>query len=348
MEKGDCVENIKDGQKVEGLFLVSEMAKAETRAGKPYLTIHVMDKTGTLTGRVWDNADRWEKECPPGRVVRLVGQAQSYKGAIQLKINSLHKIADNEVDLTQFAPATSRNITQMAAELLELVKSIVDPHLKKLLLHFLDDNVFTEDFFQAPAAKNMHHAYLGGLLEHTLNVTRLADMVAGLYPSIDRSLLISGAILHDIGKIKEFSYPVPPFDYTDRGRLVGHIVIGVEMLHEHIAKLKEFPEDMAMRIEHLILSHHGRYEFGAPSLPMLHEAFILNFLDDLDSKINYVERLSSQVDKPGYQWSEYQRFLERFLYLTGNKMTHNMEEPLTNNRKEGETPVPGVKQPSLF
>jgi len=158
MEKGDCVENIKDGQKVEGLFLVSEMAKAETRAGKPYLTIHVMDKTGTLTGRVWDNADRWEKECPPGRVVRLVGQAQSYKGAIQLKINSLHKIADNEVDLTQFAPATSCNIAQMAAELLEIVKSIADPHLKKLLLHFLDDKVFAEDFFQAPAAKNMHHA----------------------------------------------------------------------------------------------------------------------------------------------------------------------------------------------
>lgn len=348
MEKGDSVENIQDNQKVEGLFLVSEMSRAETRAGKPYLTVKVMDKTGSLTGRVWDNADHWEKECTPGKVVLLLGQAQSYKGAIQLKINSLQQVEDNEVDLTEFAPATSRNTTQMAAELLKIVKSVSDPHIKKLLLHFLDDTTFTEDFYQAPAAKNMHHAYLGGLLEHTLNVTRLADMVAGLYSSVDRSLLIAGAILHDIGKIKEFSYPIPPFDYTDRGRLVGHIVLGVEMLHEHIARIKGFPAEITMRLEHLILSHHGRYEFGSPALPMFHEAFILNFLDDLDSKINYVERLSSQVDKPGYQWSEYQRFMERFLYLSGKKMSEDIEEPIPAKQEKNEASGPDFKQPSLF
>ncbi|MBC8319056.1 MAG: HD domain-containing protein [Desulfobulbaceae bacterium] len=348
MEKGDCVENIQDNQKVEGLFLVSEVSRAETRAGKPYLTLKVMDKTGSLTGRVWDNADHWEKECTPGKVVLLQGQSQSYKGAIQLKINSVQQVGDDDVDLTAFAPSTSHNTTQMAAELLELVKGVADPHIRKLLLHFLEDNAFMEDFCQAPAAKNMHHAYLGGLLEHTLNVARLADMVAGLYSSVDRSLLIAGAILHDIGKIKEFSYPAPPFDYTDRGRLVGHIVLGVEMLHEHIAKIKGFPADIAMRLEHLILSHHGRYEFGSPALPMFHEAFILNFLDDLDSKINYVERLSSQLDKPGYQWSEYQRFMERFLYLSGTKMSEDVEESFSAGQEKKETAGPDSKQPPLL
>ena len=170
MKKGDCIENIQDGQNVEGLFLVSEMNRAETRAGKPYLTLQVMDKAGSLTGRVWDNADHWEKECFPGKVVFLKGLAQSYKGAIQLNIVSVNRVTDKDVDFMEFAPATPRNITEMAAELLDIVKSIKDHHVKKLLLHLLKAPEFAEDFFQAPAAKNMHHAYLGGLLEHTLNV----------------------------------------------------------------------------------------------------------------------------------------------------------------------------------
>lgn len=348
MKKGDYVENIRDGQNIEGLFLVSEVNKAETRAGKPYLTVKVMDKTGSLTGRVWDNADHWEKECAPGKVVLLKGQSQNYKGAIQLNIASVQKIDDNKVDFMEYAPSTPKNISQMAAELLDIVKSVEGKDIKKLLLQFFSDPQFTDNFFQAPAAKNMHHAYLGGLLEHTLNVVRLADMIAGLYPSIDRSLLISGAILHDIGKVKEFSYPIPPFDYTDRGRLVGHMVLGVEMLQERVAKLSGFPEEIAVRIKHLILSHHGRYEFGSPALPMLHEAFILNYLDELDSKINYVERLSAQVDKPGYHWSEYQRTLERFLFLSGTGSSLGMEEREMSSTDNSDPTEPGFTQPSLF
>ena len=165
----------------------------------------------------------------------------------------------------------------------------------------------------------MHHAYIGGLLEHSLGICRLADRVCALYPTIDRSLLIAGSILHDLGKVREFSFAVPPFDYSDQGRLLGHMVISLEILQEKLATLRDFPERTAMMIKHLVISHHGRYEFGSPALPMIREAFVLNFIDDLDAKMNYLDRLSRQAVPAEYQWTEYQRTMERFLFVTGHK-----------------------------
>lgn len=313
------ISDITDGQQVKDLFLIREVGRAETRAGKPYLTLKVMDKTGEIAGRVWDDADRWLEQCAVGRVVSLSAQAQSYKNILQLKINSLQAVSEDEVDMALFVPSTSDDIEEMTKELLKFARSVDDEFLRKLLLKLFQDKNFLPLFQKAPAAKFMHHAYLGGLLEHTLHVTRLADQVAALYPSVDRSLLLAGAMLHDVGKVKEFSFASHPFDYSDQGRLMGHMVIGVEMVQARISKIKNFPAETGVRLKHLILSHHGRYEFGAPSLPMLHEAFILNFIDDMDAKINYMERLSSQVKEEGYQWSEYQRNLERFLFLRGHK-----------------------------
>jgi 3'-5' exoribonuclease len=163
----------------------------------------------------------------------------------------------------------------------------------------------------------MHHAYLGGLLEHTLAVAKLAAMLADFYPALDRDLLMTGALLHDIGKTRELAFDAFPFDYTDRGRLVGHLVLGVEMIQDRVKTIPGFPEELATRLQHLILSHHGRYEFGSPALPMISEAFVLNFLDDLDAKLNFLGRLEEQATTPGYQWTDFQRTLERFLYVRG-------------------------------
>ncbi|MEW6521787.1 MAG: HD domain-containing protein [Thermodesulfobacteriota bacterium] len=341
------INTIQDGQQVEGVFLLKELTRAETKAGKPFLTLKIMDKTGELTGRIWDEAERWEKECAPGQAVEITGRAQSYKGNLQLIISEVRRRAEGEVDLAQFIPSTSGDIDKMAAELEGFARSVADAHIRKLLLKFLHDAEFFEKFKRAPAAKSMHHAYLGGLLEHTLHVARLADRVAALYPSINRSLLMAGAILHDVGKVEELSVSASLFDYTDQGRLMGHMVIGVEMVQEKISRIKEFPADIAMKIKHLILSHHGRYEFGSPSLPMLHEAFVLNFLDDLDAKINYVERLSAQVPEDSYQWSEYQRNLERFLFLSGHA-AQGREEEIMPARKKKPAAEPEIRQPSLF
>jgi 3'-5' exoribonuclease len=342
-----AINTIQDGQQVEGIFLLKEMIRAETKAGKPFLTLKIMDKTGELTGRIWDDADRWEQECAPGQAVAISGRTQSYKGNLQLIISEVRRLGAGEVDLAQFIPSTSGNIEEMTTELEGMARSVADAAIRKLLLKFFHDADFLEKFKRAPAAKSMHHAYLGGLLEHTLHVARLADKVAELYPSINRSLLMAGAILHDVGKVEELSVTASLFDYSDQGRLMGHMVIGVEMVQDKISRIKDFPADMAMKIKHLILSHHGRYEFGAPTLPMLHEAFVLNFLDDLDAKINYVERLSAQVPEDQYQWSEYQRNLERFLFLSGHSAQGREEEAMPAKKKKTAA-EPDVRQPSLF
>ena len=348
MNKIITIQDIQDNQKVEGTFLVKEMNRAETRAGKPYLTLKVGDKTGELTGRIWDDADRWEKECAAGQVVSLVGRSQSYKGNLQLIISSVAVVAQDQVDLSLFMPVTSGNIDEMAKELVALGKSVSDPYIKKLLTKFFNDSDFFESFKRAPAAKLMHHAYIGGLLEHTLHVCRLADNISTLYPSVDRSLLMAGAMLHDIGKVEELQV-TSTFDYSDEGRLLGHMVIGVEMVQEKIKKIKGFPAELAVRIKHLILSHHGRHDFGAPTLPMLHEAFVLNFIDDLDAKINYMERLSAKVPEGEYQWSDYQRNMERFLFLSGHSGQPDNAEPVGGQpKKTKESPEPAFKQPSLF
>lgn len=324
------IKDIQDGQTVDGVFLVKEMSRAETRAGKPYLSLVLMDRSGEISGRVWDNADQLMDRCPTGAVITLKAQAQSYKGILQLKVNEIHTAEG--LDPADFMPEAPGDVKSMASEFMKLVKSVEDPHLNHLLLAIFKKRTFFERFKKAPAAKAMHHAYSGGLLEHTLGVARLADLVSDLYPTVDRSLLLSGAFLHDIGKMREFSFDAFPFDYSTEGRLVGHMVLGIGMIDDKIAEIPGFPDETAARLKHLILSHHGRYEFGSPTLPMMLEAFVLNFIDDLDAKVNYINRLSGQVQESGYHWSEYQRNLERFLYLRGS----NGDEENSRNNENGE------------
>jgi 3'-5' exoribonuclease len=315
------IKDIRDNQQVEACFLVKEMSRAETRNGNPYLSLVLMDRSGEIGGRIWEDADRWQSECAVGRIIRVTALAQSFKGVLQLKISAVQAVPPEEADPARFLPAAPGDSKAMTAEILKIAREVENPFLRQLLLAFLEDRRFMAAFKKAPAAKNMHHAYLGGLLEHSLGVARLADRVAELYPAADRSLLLAGALLHDVGKVEEFSFDIFPVDYSDCGRLIGHHVLGVELVQERIRRIPDFPPDLATRLKHLILSHHGRHEFGSPALPMMLEAFILNFLDDLDAKINYLQRLGSQAGADGYQWTDYQRPLERFLYV------RNPEQP---------------------
>jgi 3'-5' exoribonuclease len=344
--KGCFVKDLKDNQAVKGCFLVKEMTKSETRAGKPFLTLTLMDKTGEITGRVWDNADQLESKCPAGGVVRLAGQSQSYRDNLQLNVKALDTVNKEEVDWTMFMPSSPYDPNVMFAELKNIIDKVDNPDIRGLLLAFTGDQGFVDMLKKAPAAKAMHHAYLGGLLEHTLGVVRLAEKVAELYPEIDRSLLICGAVLHDIGKVKEFSYEIPPFNYSDQGRLVGHMVIAVEIIHEKISYIDNFPEDLAMRIKHLILSHHGCHEFGSPSLPMIREAFVLNFIDDLDAKMNYIDGLNSKVEEKGYQWTPFQRTLERFLFVPGNSDNDPLESVDRDLTQQEDSKT--TRQPTLW
>jgi 3'-5' exoribonuclease len=343
-EKDLFVCDIKDNQEVKTLFLVKTMRLSETKVGKPFLALELMDRTGDLIARVWDGAERLAVHCPAGSVVRVNGQAQVYKGALQLKVTAIEKVGADDVDWAHFLPTTPHDIEAMSDEVVVLIKGLADKAIQQLLMSVVMDQPLWKAFTTAPAAKSMHHAYIGGLLEHSLGICRLADRVCGLYPAIDRSLLIAGSILHDLGKVREFSFAVPPFDYSDQGRLLGHMVISLEILQEKISTLPDFPERTAMMIKHLVISHHGRYEFGSPALPMIREAFVLNFLDDLDAKMNYLDRLSHQVAPAEYQWTDYQRTMERFLFVTGHAAQGNGD---TNPGSEGEDKA-GQRQSLLW
>ncbi len=333
------ISDIQDGALVDDQFMVKQCSQAETKAGKTYLNVTLMDQSGDIGCKIWDQAERFLPECREGAVVRVQAKCQSYRSNLQLNISAVQPLDQSSVDMSLFVPSTENDVEQMATEFIMLIKSVKDPFIRKLLLKFFNNEEFFDLFKRAPAAKAMHHAYLGGLLEHTLGVARLADHVATLYPDVDRSLLLAGAILHDIGKVKEFSFDSHTFDYSDTGRLMGHMVLGVEMVQEHVRSIKDFPEELTVRIKHLILSHHGRYEFGSPTLPMLMEGFILNFVDDMDAKLNTIAGVSKKATANGYQWSDYQRSLERFLFVKGHAEEEQNSEQLTEKEN---------KQPSLF
>jgi 3'-5' exoribonuclease len=228
-EKTVFANQIKEGQTIEDIFLVKEMSRAETRSGKPYIMVTLMDRTGEIPGRIWENADDFLDTCEPGNLVQVTGLAQAFRGVLQLKIDNARETDKASADISHFLQGSKKNITEMAQEITTLAKSVQDPFCRKLLLKFFNDSSFLKEFQFAPAAKSMHHAYLGGLLEHTLAVSQLAVLVADFYPALDRDLLLSGALLHDIGKTKELAFASYPFEYTDRGRLVGHLVLPLKI-----------------------------------------------------------------------------------------------------------------------
>jgi 3'-5' exoribonuclease len=347
-EKKTFINQIRDGQHVIDHFLVKEMSRAETRSGKPYLILTLMDRSGELPARLWDNVDALLPESNPGSLVLIKGQAQTFRESLQLKIDTLKGAAADQQDMLLFLPSCGQDINDMAGQIVSMAESIAEPSYRKLLLKFFNDSSFFADFQVAPAAKNMHHAYLGGLLEHTLAVSRLAEAVSGFYPALDRDFLLTGALLHDIGKVEELSCRSYPFDYTDQGRLVGHLVLGVKMTQDKINSIADFPDELATRLQHLILSHHGRYEFGSPTLPMMSEAFVLNFIDDLDAKLNHMGRLESQAAKDGYQWSDFQRTLDRFLFIEGRHHQENNGSGHADDRDMTENQSANSQQQNLF
>lgn len=340
MKKSVFVADLKEGERIDDLFLVKSAKLGETRAGKPYLVVTVMDKSGEISGPVWDNVDALQNVFTPGEVIRLVGAIQSYREKPQLKVDSAHRMPQEEIDPGAFIQTSTRNRQEMVDELHALLQSVSNPYLKKLLSHFFKKGEWWEKFQEAPAAKGIHHAYVGGLLEHSLSVARIGDFLAKHYAGVDRSLLLAGALLHDIGKLQELTIIGGVVDYTARGRLKGHLVIGSEMVGQAAEKIRDFPEELLEQLQHLLLSHHGRQEFGSPTVPMTVEALILSFLDDLDAKMNITEQLRRKMEGAELHWTEYQRPLERYLYLGGL----TKQEPPS---EEARTEIVS-KQPSLF
>jgi 3'-5' exoribonuclease len=268
--------------------------------------------------------------------IAVHSKATVYLGKMQLVIADLKKVPDEGVVLADFLPEAERDIAEMAREVTTLIDTLNDQHLKRLLTGFFGDPEFMAIYSTAPAAKGMHHVYLGGLLEHSLAVARLADRIAPLYAGINRDLLITGALLHDMGKVREMTYS-RSFDYTDEGKLLGHITIGVEMLQEKVAAIGGVPQELVMLLKHMILSHHGQYEFGSPKRPKTVEATILNYLDDLDSKINGIKTHIGKEPESSSRWTSYHRLYDRY-FFKDNCLAET--EPPESPSDEEEPPPP--------
>jgi 3'-5' exoribonuclease len=307
------VKEIKDRAQVDSVFLVKEKITAMAKNGKPYLTLRLMDKSGEVDAKVWDNVDTLAAHFDKDDFISVRSKASVYLGKMQLVIAELRKVPEEEVVLVDFLPETERDIREMEAELAALVATLTDVNLRSLLAAFVGDPEFLAVYRSAPAAKGMHHVYLGGLIEHSLAVARLVDRIVPLYEGLNRDLLIAGALLHDVGKVREMTY-LRSFDYSDEGKLLGHITIGVEMLREKIAQIPDFPRELAMLLQHMLLSHHGQYEFGSPKRPKTLEATVLNYLDDLDSKINGIKTHIAREPENHSRWTTYHRLYDRYFY----------------------------------
>ncbi|AMV71972.1 HD domain-containing protein [Desulfuromonas carbonis] len=307
------VEQIRERDWVESPFLVRDKIMAMAKNGKPYMTLKLIDRSGEVEGRVWDRVDELAELFERDDFLLVKGKASVYMGKMQLVIQELERLPENNIDLADFLPVAPRDAGEMLQELRTRVASLSDPHLRGLLEDFLADPLFLQRYTTAPAAKAMHHVYIGGLLEHSLAVAALADDVCRRYPGINHDLLVAGALLHDVGKVAELSY-VRSFDYTDDGKLLGHIVIGVEMIEERLRRLPDFPRPLATLLKHLLLSHHGQYEYGSPKRPKTLEAVILNFIDDLDSKINGVRTHIEREPDSESSWTSYHRLYDRYFF----------------------------------
>jgi 3'-5' exoribonuclease len=336
------VSEIRDRAQVDSVFLVKEKITAMAKNGKPYLTLRLMDKSGEVEAKVWDNVDLFSATFDKDDFIAVRSKASVYLGKMQLVIAELRRMPDAEVALTDFLPETERDIREMEAELAALVATFTDVYLQRLLTGFFDDPQFMAVYRSAPAAKGMHHVYLGGLLEHSLAVAKLADRIVPLYPGLKRDLLIAGALLHDVGKVREMTY-LRSFDYTDEGKLLGHITIGVEMVHEKIAGIADFPAELAMLLKHMLLSHHGQLEFGSPKRPKTLEATVLNYLDDLDSKINGIRTHVGREPENHSRWTSYHRLYDRYFYK-GNRLAD--EEPAECGTEEPAVEQPGAVAPA--
>lgn len=307
------LKDIKQGDKIASSFLAVEKNMAFSQKGSPYLTVKLKDKTGELESKVWENAVEFDQLFKKGDIIYIEGRAASYKNSLQISIINIKKIAWEEIEPADYLPCVKGDVRAMFNEMTGFIEKVNDKFLKDLLKAFFEEEQTISLFQRAPAAKGFHHIYLGGLLEHTLSVVRLLEKVADHYPNLNKDMLITGGILHDIGKIYEFSYN-NIIDYSDEGRLIGHIVMGVEMINKKIVGINGFPQQLALELRHIILSHHGEFEFGSPKRPKTLEALVVHYIDDLDAKFNAFQTFMADSANPDSDWTGYNRFLERFLY----------------------------------
>jgi len=304
----DCVQH--ENKVITSSFVVVSKQVKPKKSGEPYLALTLGDRSGQIEAKMWDNVEEAIDGFEQDDFIKIKGLLNKYKNRFQITIHKLRRLGEAEIDFADYLPKTDKDIGELWRALAAFVAGFRDPHLKALVEAFMADPDIAEAYRNAPAAKTLHHAYIGGLLDHVVSLFRSCDLVCRNYPQINRDLLLTGAFLHDIGKIHELTYN-RSFSYSTRGQLLGHMVIELEMLHNKIALVPGFPDSLKVLVEHLIISHHGQYEFGSPKLPMFPEALMLHYLDDLDSKMESMRAQFEREAGVDSAWTSYNSSLGR-------------------------------------
>jgi 3'-5' exoribonuclease len=299
-----------ENQNITTTFVVSSKQIKPKKTGDLYIALTLADRTGQIEAKIWDNVQEVIDGFDQDDFVKVKGLLNKYNNRFQLTIHKLRKCEEHEVDFSDYLPKTDKDVEQLWLTLREFVDSFQNQHLQALLRAFMADPEIEMRYKNAPAAKTLHHAFVGGLLDHVVSLFRSCDLVARNYAQIDRDLLLSGAFLHDIGKLHELSY-ARSISYTTSGQLLGHMIIELEMLQKKIALVPEFPSELKILLEHMIISHHGQYEFGSPKLPMFPEALMLHYLDDLDSKMESMRAQFEREIENEDAWTGYNSSLGR-------------------------------------
>jgi 3'-5' exoribonuclease len=336
--KSPYVSDLKPNQVITTTLLVHIKDVRQKKSGEPYLSLLLGDRTGEVDAKMWDNVadviDTFERDD----FIRVKGLLQVFQNRPQLTIHKVTRLLDTEVDFADYFPASERDCEEMFAELRGIVAGIQNPHLRTLLDAFLDDEPLARMYRIAPAAKHVHHAYLGGLIEHVLSVCNMCRVAAAHYKYVDLDLLLTGAVLHDVGKVAELTYD-RSFGYSTEGQLLGHIIIGLRLLHDKLQRFPEFPAKLRVLVEHMIVSHHGELEFGSPKVPLFPEALLLHHLDNLDSKMECMRSLVAKDRHVEGCWTGYNASLECSLL----KKSKYLEEEIEASLPENAPPLPAPR-----
>ncbi|HTX54144.1 MAG TPA: HD domain-containing protein [Candidatus Baltobacteraceae bacterium] len=309
------IQDLIEGEPITSFFLAKNIQVRQRRTGEPYLSLTLADRTGEVAAVMWEGITDELRALCEGDLLKVQVTLGAYQGQRQLTVARARKAMTEEIQPEDFLPCSDKDPALLMAALEETVAAMANPHLKQLLQTMLGDPEIRNRLMRAPAAKALHHAVIGGLLEHTASVVGLCRIIAEYYPVIDRDLLLGAAILHDLGKVRELTWE-RVFDYTDVGRLLGHITLGIELIQEHLRTLPDFPERLAMELLHCVLSHHGEYEWGSPKRPKTLEALVLHHAENLDGKINGFLTFTTKFADPQHPgWTQYNKSLERYLYF---------------------------------
>jgi len=313
------IQEMNEGMKVSGIYLVKSKTTATAKNGREYNNVILMDKTGSIDCKIWEPDSAAIDDFDALDYVDVVGSVSRFNGALQISLSRVRRAAEGEYDTADYLPKSPYNIDEMYETLLKFIDKVENPYLKQLLNHFfVDDEDFVRAFKNASAAKTIHHAFVGGLLQHTVYVTNLCYFFCRTYPVLNKDLLLTAAICHDIGKTREIS-AFPKNDYTDDGQLLGHITIGAEMIHDAAKEIPGFPAELESDLKHCILAHHGEYEYGSPKKPALAEAMALNFADNADARLETVTELfRANAQKPDSEWLGFNKILDSNIRRTGD------------------------------